>query len=1114
MKYRADKTAYLLVCSVILSWSLVQVERAQGRETLSLDGTWNFATDPNDRGENEKWYSPSVKLPAMPLPGYAPTAKGRIRVPGIWDNQGYGVETAKVHHNFVGKGWYRREVKIPKAWKGKKIFLAITGVNRYAKAWINENYLGEHIGCVSAFEWDITQYAAFGGSVTVTIQVDSKQRWEIDCLFGAFSLADYMDVAWGGIWGHVFLETRTDCWLSDLFVQPDVSNSSCSVSATLNGKTGLHDEVKLEIFDKKDHCVAMEVMKPDTSVVTGKAINMKAKMPGVKLWTPDTPVLYQARLSLLKNGKNLDEVDTRFGMRQFSSKGPYLFLNGKRLMLCGYGDDHIYTEQMAMPSDKNLHLSRLRVIKSYGFNHVRHHSTMLPPEYYEACDEIGIITTAEFPIVYRPFMPGYETWKRHVKPDTDPGPAMETYRREWEAAIKRHRNHPSILCWVRGNELYSEPLMRDDFYHIAKQFDPGRWYVDTDGIKILPQTAERETAPLYFVQFSEWADPVDNAAKYETSSPGRPVISHETANYVTFSRSDLVDQFKHNFKPFWLTAGKEKLQKLGLYREADQWADKSERLYALLHKCNLELLRKNPLISGYHWWLFQDYWTSSNGLVDHYFRPKTITREEVRTFNNDVVLLQDGLGRTYRGGNQMQVKVLVSNFSMRPLHGEMVWEVVVGGRSFAHKKLPLQNVPQGELVDAAEINLELPETKSPAQLKIMVKLVTDSKRFSNSWSSWLYPAVIRPRAFPIPVFAESKIKEFGDWNISPIPTNGVLSDHAVYLTDSLFDSRVVNAVDRGACGVVFLGKEEGILMSLPVTFKTTWWKAGDVPDKNHCGTYVYDHPLTRAMAPDGWCDAGWFDLLEGSCKYVLERIPARPNVIIRAVPSMALIEDDALLFEVGVGKGSLIVSGLNHQRAGGRPENQWLLARLLEHATALPHPGTSWPASFLTFKQTAPDGCLPGYRRLVVNEGEYGTWHSYREDQARIYICRQTKPGNRVTWETVPLPKESGSNRVVYAFAGGLGFISEPKTEGFVLEINGKETLRFDLPEPRTWESADKRVSLRFEPRRSGADHLGLFYVTIPRDMLKSGESCQLSVRSIGKGSRRWFGLNPYISVR
>jgi hypothetical protein len=101
------------------------------------------------------------------------------------------------------------------------------------------------------------------------------------------------------------------------------------------------------------------------------------------------------------------------------------------------------------------------------------------------------------------------------------------------------------------------------------------------------------------------------------------------------------------------------------------------------------------------------------------------------------------------------------------------------------------------------------------------------------------------------------------------------------------------------------------------------------------------------MAPTGWCDEGWFHLIHGAWKFNLEAAPTRPAVIIRALPTLELVEDDAVLFEVGVGKGCLMVSGLNHQQAAGRPENDWLLARLVDHAATLPHPKTTWPSSFV-----------------------------------------------------------------------------------------------------------------------------------------------------------------------
>jgi hypothetical protein len=333
--------------------------------------------------------------------------------------------------------------------------------------------------------------------------------------------------------------------------------------------------------------------------------------------------------------------------------------------------------------------------------------------------------------------------------------------------------------------------------------------------------------------------------------------------------------------------------------------------------------------------------------VDHYFRPKSIGRDEVLNFNNDVVLLQNGLQRTYRGGKRLGLKLLVSNYSAGPLEGELTWQITAGNQSLARQRATLGRVPQGELSDATPISVQLPEVASPTKLILRADLVAGPRRFRNDWSTWLYPAVIHPPALSVPVFAATKQMNLGGpWGAQPIPATGALSDRAVYVTDWPPEPRLLDALGRGASIVVLEGGER-LLKSYPVTFRTAWWKAGDYPAQNHSGTFVYDHPTTRAMAPAGWCDDGWFYLVEGGQKYVLEAAPARPDVIIRALPSMAMLEDEAMLFEVGVDKGCLLVSGLNHRGAADRPENRWLIARLLVHAARFPQPKTRWPASFL-----------------------------------------------------------------------------------------------------------------------------------------------------------------------
>lgn len=1095
---------------------------AAQRQVENLDGTWNFATDPDDVGEAEKWYLPETPLPPMPREGYAAEANGTITVPGIWDNQGYGVENEFLRHNAPGKGWYRRQVEIPSEWAGRRVFLCIGGVQRYAKVWVDGHELGEHIGFLSDFEYELTEHVHPGQAAFIVIQVDSKQRWDVDAMYGAGNLADFMMVEWGGIWGHVTLEARAAAWLSDLYVQPDAAGERCTVSAVVNGEASAADTAKVEVFDQGGNAAATA-----NAILSEGQTSAVIEVPDARLWSPEEPYLYTARVTLFKGSEALDSVEARFGMRDIAVDGHRLLLNGKPIFLAGYGDDHIYPKEMAFSADKQVHLERLRVIKSYGFNHVRHHSTIMPDEYYEACDEVGIMPTAEFPIVYGQFLPGDgDRWKQNVPEGASPEPARETYRKEWAAAIRRHRNHPSILCWVMGNELWTGMPLARDFQQIARELDPTRPFADTDGLfkGILEPSADRDTLDLYFLMFDVFNNPIDIPDKFVTEEPLKPVIAHEMGNYVTFTRTDVAQTFQDVIRPYWLVGAREKLEERGLLDEADAWALASERLYLLCHKYNTEALRKNPYITGHHWWLFQDYWTSSNGIVDFTFRPKPgIAPEDVRKIVSDVVLLEDGLPKTCRGGETLNLAVSVSNFSTADsTEASATVRVLLGGNAIQEESFALDQLAQGDVSELARLAVTLPDVDAPTSLILESTLDLGDKTYTNNWRARAFPAVVMPPSMALPIYASRGCMPYCEaYGAKPLPADAVLPESAVYVSEA-FDERMVDAVERGA-RLVLLGDGSGVVQTRSAQFRTSWWKAGHngslehLPvnfGSNHCGTYVYDHPVTRAMAPDNWCDDGWHLLIEGGHEFVLENAPAPPQVIVRALPGLAAFEDKALLFEVGVGQGVLVVSGLNHERAKGTPEHQWLMARLVEHAASMGRPASAWPGEMLR-DRALPDGqYVQGFRRVVQNDCEEGQTRSYRGETVKQFICRQTETSKKLIWEADPPPANWTEEKAVFVFAGGFGWQSQPRTAGFRFWVNGEPALVFDTPkESAEWRSDDGNVAMRYVSKwNNGEDDAGLFYVTVARDRL-SGEPTQFAVESLGDGSKRWFGLAPYVSL-
>jgi len=1071
---------------------------AVGRPRLSLDGTWQFKLDPGESGEKARWFSETVPF------------EGRIKVPGAWDAQGYGTETAKVRHNFVGKGWYRRSVRIPDDWRGKRVFLTIGGVHRYAKVWVNNGYLGEHIGYLSPFEYEITRQVAAGEVATIALCMDSKQRWDVDALTGCFDIIDAMHVNWGGIWGHVALEARSGTWLEDLFVQPKIGPPSCRVSARLAGGKIGDATVRLEVVDSGGRLLARSELPLRKALNAEEGIRIDAAIPGARPWSPNSPHLYTARLSLLRGREIVDQVETRFGLREIEIRGPHFYLNGKKLFLHGYGDDCVYPETLAAPSDKAVYLKRLRVAKAYGFNYVRHHSHFLPPEYYEAADEVGMLVSPELPIAYL-------SYYRRAK-----GAALDCYKKEWAAAIRRLRNHPSIFDWCMGNEMWDGVPLAPELYRIAKGLDPTRPVIDSNGLSgrgWLDGSRDRHTLDFYVVTFGPHHLPLDRPGKHRFAKPKKPVISHETGNYVTFPRLDLIAEFKHSVKPFWLTPARKRLEQRGLLGEAQLWARNSERLYLLCHKLNIEDIRRNPFLSGHQWWLLQDYWTGSNGIVDAYFRPKRgIPPERVRQFNGDVVLLLDGLELTYRGKQPFDAKVLVSNYSEAALKkAALKWQARLDGRALARGEEKGVEVGQGEVEQVAAIEISLPDAPVPQALTIEAELIVGDRTYRNDWSAWVYPAAIKRPQLKVPLYASPElVRPLAAYGARPLPRGEKLPAGAVYVMRQP-TLRAFDAAAAGACLVLL--SPQGLFQAARTRFKTAWW-LGSARDSN-VGTVVYDNPITRAVAPDGWCDAGWYRLLEGAQTYILDELPTRPEVLVRGIEVHSLCRSKALLFQARVGEGALIVSGLNLLFARGQqpPEAEWLLARLIEHAGTLPKPRAELPLTFFRkriARAAPPKGpYLLGFRRLIRNEGEESIWHSYREDNTRFYICRQTAPGHLVEWETARVPDALKGRAITFVFAGGLGWRSEPRTKGFAFLVNGREVIDFDITQVRaTWKSKDEKVALHFVPlRRLPLDGVGLFYVTVAPDLLAPGKPCRLGVRSKGSQSRRWFGLNPYTDI-
>ena len=483
----------------------------------------------------------------------------------------------------------------------------------------------------------------------------------------------------------------------------------------------------------------------------------------------------------------------------------------------------------------------------------------------------------------------------------------------------------------------------------------------------------------------------------------------------------------------------------------------------------------------------------------------------------------------------------ISNYTAEAITGELVCTLrAAGGESI--RRFPVEDLKPGELRKIGVVSQTLPDPAAPSDVTIDAVLTNSAGAAlqTNRWSGKICPSADSVVPEGKKVYASDDVLDiFGGSGMEPIPALETLPSDAVYVTGYI-EPRLADALARGA-GLVVLeespsnppqeragwwlwDQDDGHPFDgVKIEYKQTWWKGGEEEDKNHVGTFVYDTPLTRELAAGSWCGPEWYYLLTGATKYYLDKMPSRPRVHIRALPSLVRVQDTAILFDASVGRGTLVVSGLNHFAAKGRPENSAVLRAMIRCA-AEEKPAVRWPPEAIAPKAALPEGTVLGFVRTIPSRFETAIWKSWKSDNARNHVCRQTSRDNILSWLSAPVASEQ--ENVTFVFAGGIGFRDDPDAGGFALEVNDREVLRFNLPPVGALPEAEGHTStcqwtgafgaaLSLEILRfNGQDAFGRFRLTVPKELL-SGKNFgeKISVRSLGEGSRRWFSVVPMFDL-
>jgi len=419
------------------------MERA---EWQNLNGLWNYAILPIGK------QTPS-------------TFDGKILVPFAIESSLSGVQKKVGRENEL---WYQREFTIPSKWKNNRILLHFGAVDWKADVWVNDIKVGRHTGGYTPFSFDITS-ALKSGSNTLVVKVwdptnDGYQPRgkQVNRPEGIW----YTSVT--GIWQTVWLEPVPEKYITNVKITPDIDKNILTVEASVNEVSAL-DKIEVKVMDGSQ------------VIASGRSINhlpVEITMPEqVKLWSPDSPFLYDLEITLWSDNKPQDKVNSYAAMRKYSIKRDNkgivrLQLNNKDLFQFGPLDqgwwpDGLYTA----PTDDALKFD-IQKTKDLGFNMIRKHVKVEPARWYMHCDRLGMIVWQDMPNgdrgphwQPRQYFNGVE-WLRSPESEAN-------YRKEWKEIIDFLYSYPCVGVWVPFNEAWGQ-FKTKEIAEWTKQYDPSR----------------------------------------------------------------------------------------------------------------------------------------------------------------------------------------------------------------------------------------------------------------------------------------------------------------------------------------------------------------------------------------------------------------------------------------------------------------------------------------------------------------------------------------------------------------------------------------------------------------------------------------------------------------
>lgn len=498
----------------------------------SLNGIWKF-----------NW----VKKPAdRPIDffktGYDVSNWDDIEVPSNWELKGYGVpiytnivypfpkNPPKIPHDYNPVGSYKRGFTLNKDWLDKEVYIQFGAVRSAYYLWVNGENVGYNEGSKTAAEFNISSYLKEGGN-TVAVEV---YRWS-----DASYIEDQDFWRLSGIERDVFIYATPKVTIADYFVNADLDYGTNTGLLSIDVDVKNHSlekaenhQVEIKLYDKDQSKIILSKIENVTiSPSTTNSTSFDVKLPGVKPWTDETPVLYNLVINHFgDDGNVIESTANKIGFRHIEIIDGQFTVNGVAILVKGV-NLHEHDPVHGHVVSRENYIKDIELMQKFNINTIRNSHYPKPPFFYDLCDEYGMYVVDEVNL------------ETHGMGATFQAPFDSTihpaYRPEWrEAHLDRtkrmfeiNKNHTSIIIWSLGNEAGNGQNFMAT-YDWLKENDSSR------PVQFEQAQGARNTdieAPMYAT--------IDGIEEYAKSNPSKPLILCEYSHAMGNSNG--------NFQDYW-----------------------------------------------------------------------------------------------------------------------------------------------------------------------------------------------------------------------------------------------------------------------------------------------------------------------------------------------------------------------------------------------------------------------------------------------------------------------------------------------------------------------------------------------------------------------------------